>query len=236
MAQDNRPAPNAHTEPLKTTYATEKVSMRFSRGMVVATCIEHVGFRGDDAMRLMLQVAYAESGWIFNRVSSTGDYGLFQINKKAWGPLFQQYDWQNPLDNARMARHVYEKQGIKAWAAYNNGSYKKALGQAEQALREYKMLSQDHRLAILDAYKSGTPLTRAAQFGTTVATTVPIGLAREGAKSAASSVTDSISGAMSSVTGALGAQLGGIANNALGIVIAVVLLILGVFVLLRGRR
>ena len=51
-------------------------------------------------------------------ISPTGDYGLFQINKKVWHGRARELglDYEkSTADNLRMARHIYEKQGLKAW-------------------------------------------------------------------------------------------------------------------------
>lgn len=65
------------------------------------------------------------------------DYGLWQINDKAWsgdkeirkicaGAPFATA-MLDPMKNARAALWVYKEQGYTAWAAYNSGSYKKFL-------------------------------------------------------------------------------------------------------------
>lgn len=235
MALDNRPAPTRY----QTTAADPKVNdkgrpltnVKYSRGQIVATCIEAAGFRGDQAMLLMLQVAWAESAWNFTAVSNTGDYGLFQINKRAWGKLFETHDWKNPLQNAQMARKVYDQQGIKAWSTFNNGSYKRGRNVSLKALEEYKILREEHRLQILEAYKAGTPTTRALGFAGTVATTTGVGVIKE----VGDQVTpDNLSGVLSSISG-LGTSFQNIANNTLAVVIAVVLLVLGVVILVRSK-
>lgn len=77
---------------------------------------------------IMIAIARAESGMNpravnYNRNGSI-DTGLFQVNS------IHRYDGLSlfdPKKNIGAAREIYEKQGIQAWAAFNNGSYKKFL-------------------------------------------------------------------------------------------------------------
>jgi hypothetical protein len=95
----------------------------------------------------MVAIALAESGGITDRVSAPNrdgsrDHGLFQINDKTWRNTFDgpgklvngtwaQWNLRyNPTSNAAMARYVYDHQGLDAWAAYSNGSYKQHLGRS----------------------------------------------------------------------------------------------------------
>lgn len=77
---------------------------------------------------LMVAVAKAESGMNpaatnHNRNGSV-DRGLFQINS-----IHGFVNLEDPKTNIEAAKKVYEKQGITAWAAYNNGSYKQFLAE-----------------------------------------------------------------------------------------------------------
>ena len=68
---------------------------------------------------LMGAIAMAESGgraWIINSIGATG---LWQIYGKPFPG-----DATNPLTNARMAVSKYRSQGLGAWEAYTNGSYR----------------------------------------------------------------------------------------------------------------
>lgn len=75
-------------------------------------------------------IALAESGGKTDAVSSTGDYGLWQINKKAHPGLFSLGDWKDPKVNAQMAASVYRAAGnsFKPWVTYNSGAYKSHTG------------------------------------------------------------------------------------------------------------
>lgn len=86
---------------------------------------------------IMAAIAMAESSGDTDAISSTGDYGLWQINKKTWektdnlfgtasGRMFFALGrWKNEIYNAKAARTVFKKQGYSAWVTYNNGSYKR---------------------------------------------------------------------------------------------------------------
>lgn len=93
------------------------------------------GFSPEEARR-MSAVAMAESAGklgAFNGRGADQSYGLFQINMKgALGPARAQqfglnsysdlYDFNKNLD---AATYIYKTQGINAWGAYTNGSYRK---------------------------------------------------------------------------------------------------------------
>jgi hypothetical protein len=84
---------------------------------------------------IMFAICLAESGGDPYAISSTGDYGLWQINRAAHADLFVHHRWQNPVDNAAMARSVYMGRGggttgLQAWSTYTNGAYKAHLRQA----------------------------------------------------------------------------------------------------------
>ena len=78
-----------------------------------------------------------------NPDSSTGDnsYGLMQINmlgqmgadrRKAFG-LSSNEQLFDPVTNFAAAKTIYDSQGLGAWGAYNNGSYKDFMPGATQA-------------------------------------------------------------------------------------------------------
>ena len=84
-------------------------------------------------------VSGAESGFGKNTVSGVNkdgsrDYGVFQVNNKAW-PQFGGADVAKlPLDQqAKLAAEIYRKQGLSAWSTYNNGAYKAHLNGASPA-------------------------------------------------------------------------------------------------------
>lgn len=78
----------------------------------------------------MVKVAKGESGlkqWYDNGKVVRGrivpqDTGLFQINSTHWAREAKMLglDYENSLvDNVKMARHIYDTQGIHAWVYYN---------------------------------------------------------------------------------------------------------------------
>lgn len=72
---------------------------------------------------LMGAIGMAESGgraWIINSIGATG---LWQIYGKPFPG-----DATNPTTNARMALAKYRSQGLSAWEAYTNGSYRQFMG------------------------------------------------------------------------------------------------------------
>lgn len=77
-------------------------------------------------------VALAESGGdpgaTNHNTNGSYDYGLFQINT-VHGPLLNQGDKFNPLDNAKMALTVFKGAGNKwtPWSVYKSGVYRAQL-------------------------------------------------------------------------------------------------------------
>lgn len=77
---------------------------------------------------VMVAVAKAESNLnplaINRNTNGSRDIGLFQINSVHGGNDLEMFDVDKNLE---AARKVYDKQGITAWSAVNNGSYLKFL-------------------------------------------------------------------------------------------------------------
>lgn len=85
---------------------------------------------------IMVAIAGAESRWNTTATSTTNDYGLWQINNQAWPGLFREYNWWDPLDNAKMMNHVLLTQGITAWTTYTSGAYRDFWSTAQQAVQQ----------------------------------------------------------------------------------------------------
>lgn len=82
-------------------------------------------------------VALAESAGRTDAISPTGDYGPWQINRRAHPELFQQFIWNDPtgLQNAKMAFSVYHAAGnsFSPWSTFKSGRYRLFLGQTGSA-------------------------------------------------------------------------------------------------------
>ena len=103
---------------------------RISKGL------QRVGF-ADELIPLMTAIALAESSglpYAHNRNQFTGDdsYGLFQINmideigveRRQLLRLNNNDDLFNPRKNFEAAKLIFDQQGLRAWGAYRNGSYR----------------------------------------------------------------------------------------------------------------
>ena len=103
---------------------------RISKGL------QRVGF-ADELIPLMTAIALAESSgspYAHNRNKFTGDdsYGLFQINmigdigveRRQLLGLNNNDDLFNPRKNFEAAKFIFDQQGLSAWGAYRNGSYR----------------------------------------------------------------------------------------------------------------
>lgn len=103
----------------------------------IAGYAKAAGFTGSQIV-IMTAIAMAESGGnstITSRANRNGtrDHGLWQINDGANADIMAQYgDWRDPLNNAKMARAIYKRQGYQAWSVFNSGSYSKYLSTASK--------------------------------------------------------------------------------------------------------
>ena len=86
---------------------------------------------------IMVAIAMAESSLntTATHTNSNGsvDYGLWQINTVNADAL-RLGNWQDPATNARMAKMIYDRQGLKAWTVYNTGAYQKNVSAATGGL------------------------------------------------------------------------------------------------------
>lgn len=77
---------------------------------------------------VMIAIAKAESGLNTKAVNvnrnESIDIGLFQINSVHGYDELSLFDAEK---NIKAARKIYDQQGLRAWAAFKNGSYKKFL-------------------------------------------------------------------------------------------------------------
>ncbi|WP_413439859.1 transglycosylase SLT domain-containing protein [Synechococcus sp. MIT S1220] len=105
-------------------------SKRIQRGL------QSAGF-SDDLIPVMTAITFAESGGnprAHNHNVSTGDnsYGLLQINmindigreRREHFSLTSNRDLFDPSVNFKVAKQIYDQQGLDAWGSYRNGSYK----------------------------------------------------------------------------------------------------------------
>ena len=123
---------------------------RISKGL------QRVGF-ADELIPLMTAIALAESSglpYAHNRNQLTGDdsYGLFQINmigdigveRRRLLGLNNNDDLFKPRKNFEAAKFIFDQQGLSAWGAYRNGSYRDYLASLmadEVYLRNVKAIS-----------------------------------------------------------------------------------------------
>lgn len=117
----------------------------------VAGMLSQRGLTQDEAIT-MTAIMMAESGGrpdAVNNNRKTGDlsYGLFQINMiDGLGPArMKQFglgsydDLKNPDKNIDAAVQIMRSSGLSAWGAYTNGSYKKYLEKARDAVRQSQL-------------------------------------------------------------------------------------------------
>lgn len=76
-----------------------------------------------EAAKVAAAIAMAESGGNPGAISSTGDYGLWQINARSW-PQFDSRRLLEPAYNARAMATIYKGSGWTPWATYKNGRYR----------------------------------------------------------------------------------------------------------------
>lgn len=96
-----------------------------------------------------IAVCLAESGGNTNakHVNSSGngtDYGLWQINSKAWGEQLSKINWRDPDQNTALAGQIWKAAGgsFTPWTTYKSGAYKKYLGHG-QAAKDYNATTDE---------------------------------------------------------------------------------------------
>lgn len=102
----------------------------------------NAGFQGKTA-NTMTAIALAESGgnqFAHNTTAPDDSIGPWQIN--FYGPnitrvkqygLKSKTDAFNPDTNARLAKSIFDSQGLSAWSTFSSGAYKQFLPQVEKA-------------------------------------------------------------------------------------------------------
>lgn len=94
----------------------------------VAWAVQQAGF-SQSQVPLFTAIAGGESDWdttarghyVENGVTHYV-YGLWQISD-IHTDLMNRYNWADPVQNAMMAKAIYDSQGLRAWEAYTNGRY-----------------------------------------------------------------------------------------------------------------
>ena len=71
-------------KPAVVFYAAKKSKSQFGCKNSLAKSLYKAGFR-KNGLRIAWSIAMRESGGRANAISSTGDYGVFQFNRAAWG-------------------------------------------------------------------------------------------------------------------------------------------------------
>jgi len=71
---------------------------------------------------IMLKVMKCEGGYktdAYNPTNGSGDKGLFQVSTKYHGHRTKKLglDMNNPVDNVKFARMLYDEQGLAPWSA-----------------------------------------------------------------------------------------------------------------------
>ena len=134
---------------------------------VLAWLAKGQGFTKSDSA-IMVAIALAESSGQCFAVSSAGDYGLWQINYKAHGDLFNTYSpgnlgWADPVNNISMAVQVYlqANKSFHPWTTYITGAYAPFLPRAANAVNIVNTDS-GYQKATEDFHTLTTEITNAA--------------------------------------------------------------------------
>jgi hypothetical protein len=181
----------------------------------VAAAAHVGGWTGEDQIVTATAIALAESGGVTDakggpNTNGTYDWGLFQINDVHKPTEAEKTD---ALANARRAYKIWVAAGhsFKPWATYNSGSYKNKLTDAQLA---YGEIHADP--SIEERLKKGD--TSTPKFGSI----------EKG------SPLDATGNAITGGFNAISKGIFGAVTNLAVVGVAVVLLILGVVILLRG--
>ena len=82
----------------------------------------------EDKVPIMAAIGMAESSGYAGAANLCGEHsiGIWQINRNAHRQ-YSEAELKDPLRNAQAALVVYRAQGLRAWGAYTNGSYRRFL-------------------------------------------------------------------------------------------------------------
>jgi hypothetical protein len=142
---DAEPQPGMDAEPMQTLkpgvcnhpHAACSAADNLTGEQIVCAA-KLAGFTGAP-LTTAVAVARAESGWDRCCYSSTDDLGLWQINKVNWKSFGGRDALYDADTNARAAYSLSSGgKSFKAWNAFKNGSYKKFLTEAKQAVDSAK--------------------------------------------------------------------------------------------------
>jgi len=135
----------------------------------IVTGLRKAGF-SEDIIPTMAAIAGGESSFrtgAYNPRGADDSFGLLQINME--GPLGparrQQYglksneDLFDPATNFRVAKGIYDSQGLSAWGAYTDGGYKKFVPQVTAAMSRMAPGSSVQEPASSPPAKSKQPKT-----------------------------------------------------------------------------
>lgn len=83
-----------------------------------------------------IAVCLAESSGNTEALNASGAAGLWQILRRVHTELFAIYQWDDPVDNAKMALSVFSAAGNSwhPWTTYNSGSYLRYINRAKEAI------------------------------------------------------------------------------------------------------
>jgi hypothetical protein len=135
-APSNLAAPPAR--PVTPTPPAPATSTTYAPSFNIKSALVNAGMTPGDATTLTA-VSGAESNFGKSPVSppnknGSRDYGVFQVNEKAWPQFGGSKVATLPLDQqAAIAAHIWNTQGPKAWSTYTSGAYKKFLNGADAA-------------------------------------------------------------------------------------------------------
>lgn len=117
-------------------------------GVEVARAAYKAGFPVEELVTAVA-VSRRESAWkpgIVGTVNpASPDYGLWQISG-LWHPnLLNRYQWDDPVENAKMAKILYDQarkrhgddMGWQPWHTWTSGNYKVYLNEAAQAVDQF---------------------------------------------------------------------------------------------------
>jgi len=177
---------------------------------LAAEAAARAGFTGE-TLKIMVAIAGAESGYNPANISGPNsdgshDYGLWQINDKANADVIRAGTWNDPNSNAQMAMKIYKRQGLCAWSTYAGAG----CPVSSTHNGKYKDFLKPLNTAGLPSYQDPASTTITNE-----------------AKSEASVVGDSITGALNAVV----SQFAKLGSNLIVSAIALALFIVGIMLI-----
>ncbi len=108
----------------------------------IAAALRAAGFPSTSIVIMTAVSLHESGGGYLHARGDAGERGLFQIHP-VHGAVFEQAKSDDPVVQARAAKYVWDRQGIRAWSSYKNDGYLKYYQEAQAGQWGYTGVASD---------------------------------------------------------------------------------------------